>query len=74
MQTPDPRIEAGTMGVGPPWQYIPAASEYEARGRVARPLSDDQYASSASKAHDDGPEEAAGKAAEAKVVLRRSQK
>ena len=38
METPDPRIRANTMGVGPPWQYIASASQYEARGRVARPI------------------------------------
>eukprot|EP00037_Helgoeca_nana_P012741 m.116319 g.116319 ORF g.116319 m.116319 type:complete len:564 (+) comp21621_c0_seq1:118-1809(+) len=35
MQTPDPRIPTATMGVGPPWEYIPSASQYEARKRLA---------------------------------------
>ena len=44
METPDPRIDDPshvgdpTMGVGPPWEYIASASQYEARGRRARPL------------------------------------
>ena len=38
METPDPRIAANTMGVGPPFEYIHTASEYEKRGRRARPL------------------------------------
>jgi len=37
MKTRDPRIVPGTLGVGPPWEYVPAASEYEKRGRRARP-------------------------------------
>lgn len=38
MTTADPRISVNTMGVGPPWEFIPAASQYEARGRLARPI------------------------------------
>lgn len=37
MTTPDPRIAANTMGVGPPWEFIASASQYEARGGRARP-------------------------------------
>jgi len=37
METPDPRIQTDTMGVGPPWTYIPSVSKYYARGGLARP-------------------------------------
>ena len=33
METDDPRIPGGTMGVGPPWQYVKNASKWEERGR-----------------------------------------
>jgi hypothetical protein len=37
METDDPRIPGGTMGVGPPWQYVKNASKWEERGRKAWP-------------------------------------
>jgi hypothetical protein len=37
METDDPRLP-GSLGVGPPWQYVAAHSQYEARGRRARPI------------------------------------
>lgn len=37
METDDPRIPGGTMGVGPPWQYIRNASKWEERRRKAWP-------------------------------------
>jgi hypothetical protein len=36
MQTNDPRIPQSDLGIGPPWEYVPTASRYEARGRQAR--------------------------------------
>ena len=39
MNTPDPRIQTAPMGVGPPWEYVPSASQFDARGGKARPLS-----------------------------------
>lgn len=36
MQTADPRFPNQTVGVGPLWEYVPNASEYEARGRRPR--------------------------------------
>jgi hypothetical protein len=38
MDTPDPRIRDGTMGTGPPWEYVASASQYEARGRKPFPI------------------------------------
>ena len=38
MTTPDPRIPQAKLGVGPSWEYVGVASQYEARGRQARPL------------------------------------
>jgi len=38
METPDPRISANTMGIGPPWEYIPQRSQFEARGRKPFPI------------------------------------
>ena len=36
LETPDPRDTA--QGIGPPWEYVPAASQYGSRGGVARPI------------------------------------
>jgi|EP01047_Picozoa_sp_COSAG01_P024942 hypothetical protein len=38
METSDPRIPDGTMGVGPPWQYVAEASQYAKRQQQARPI------------------------------------
>ena len=38
MESPDPRIRDGRMGIGPPWEYIASASQYEARGRKPFPI------------------------------------
>jgi hypothetical protein len=35
METDDPRINT-SLGIGPPWEYVADASEYETRGRRAR--------------------------------------
>ncbi len=40
MATDDPRIPESILGIGPAWQYIANASDYERRGRVAYPLAE----------------------------------
>lgn len=38
METDDPRIPNSILGIGPPWQYIANASDYQLRGGQARPI------------------------------------
>ena len=38
MDTDDPRLPNSTLGIGPPWQYVPNASHFHKRGGRAYPL------------------------------------
>ncbi len=38
LATDDPRIPESILGIGPAWQFVASASDYEKRGRVAYPL------------------------------------
>ena len=38
METNDPRIRSSLVGIGPPWEYVAAASQFEMRRRQARPI------------------------------------
>jgi len=38
MESDDPRLEPGALGIGPPWEYVVDASQFQARGGRARPL------------------------------------
>ena len=40
MAMDDPRKPPQAMGIGPPWEYVPTASQYTARGGKARPIFD----------------------------------
>ena len=38
MDTPDPRLPNSTLGIGPPWQYVPNASRFHQRGGSPTPV------------------------------------
>ena len=38
LTTADPRRLPYAQSIGPPWEYVPAASQYDARGGSARPI------------------------------------